>query len=180
MRRTAPRSFSCSSSCRRCGTGGSTVDIGSGVTRIALADEPAYAMTKGVRETFTRTLANVVGGRRITVDTVVPGPTETAGLTARPAASPEPERMPLAGQALPWVGQLEGIADPGAFLASPDGRWITGTVIQRLGRYISGAQVLTSPYANGMTGHPHDDGLEGGPKIGPGSSRRADPGVAPE
>ncbi|MEU8539802.1 SDR family oxidoreductase [Streptomyces sp. NPDC048717] len=69
--------------------GGSTVDIGSGVTRIALADEPAYAMTKGARESFTRTLANVVGGRRITVDTVAPGPTETAGLTARPAASPE-------------------------------------------------------------------------------------------
>ncbi|BAU83914.1 2-hydroxycyclohexanecarboxyl-CoA dehydrogenase [Streptomyces laurentii] len=113
--------------------GGRIVNIGSGVTRIALADELAYAMTKGAMETFTRTLANVVGARRITVNTVAPGPTETAALTARLAAVPELEHLMIAGQALPWVGQPEDIADPVAFLASPDGRWITGTVIDASG-----------------------------------------------
>ncbi|MFF0437290.1 SDR family oxidoreductase [Streptomyces sp. NPDC004327] len=113
--------------------GGSIVNIGSGVTRIALADELAYAMTKGAMETFTRTLANVVGARRITVNTVAPGPTQTAGLTAALAAMPQLEEMLLGGQALPWVGQPEDIADPVAFLASPEGRWITGTVIDASG-----------------------------------------------
>ncbi|MFE4590884.1 SDR family oxidoreductase [Streptomyces laurentii] len=113
--------------------GGRIVNIGSGVTRIALADELAYAMTKGAMETFTRTLANVVGTRRITVNTVAPGPTETAALTARLAAVPELEQLMIAGQALPWVGQPEDVADPVAFLASRDGRWITGTVIDASG-----------------------------------------------
>lgn len=113
--------------------GGSIVNIGSGVTRIALADELAYAMSKGAMETFTRTLANVVGARRITVNTVAPGPTQTAALTAALAAVPQLEEMLIGGQALPWVGQPEDIADPVAFLASPEGRWITGTVIDASG-----------------------------------------------
>ncbi|MFJ3903247.1 SDR family oxidoreductase [Streptomyces sp. NPDC090025] len=113
--------------------GGAIVNIGSAVTRISLSDELAYAMTKGAMETFTRTLANVVGVRRITVNTVAPGPTETAGLTAAMAAMPELAGMLIAGQALPWVGQPEDIADPVAFLASPAGRWITGTVVDASG-----------------------------------------------
>ncbi|MFJ5079932.1 SDR family oxidoreductase [Streptomyces sp. NPDC088553] len=84
-------------------------------------------------ETFTRTLANVVGERRITVNTVAPGPTQTAELTAAMAAMPQLEGMLIGGQALPWVGQPEDIADPVAFLASEDGRWITGTVIDASG-----------------------------------------------
>ncbi|MEE1816488.1 SDR family oxidoreductase [Streptomyces sp. SP18ES09] len=113
--------------------GGRIINIGSAVTRIALADELAYAMTKGAMETFTRTLANVVGERRITVNTVAPGPTQTAGLTAAMAAMPALEGMLIASQALPWVGQPEDIADPVAFLASEEGRWITGTVIDASG-----------------------------------------------
>ncbi|WP_370413255.1 SDR family oxidoreductase [Streptomyces fradiae] len=113
--------------------GGAIVNIGSAVTRISLADELAYAMTKGAMETFTRTLANVVGTRRITVNTVAPGPTQTASLTAAMAAVPQLEELLIAGQALPWVGQPEDIADPVAFLASPAGRWITGTVVDASG-----------------------------------------------
>ncbi|MEU6976057.1 MULTISPECIES: SDR family oxidoreductase [unclassified Streptomyces] len=113
--------------------GGAIVNIGSAVTRISLSDELAYAMTKGAMETFTRTLANVVGARRITVNTVAPGPTQTAGLTAAMAAMPQLEGMLIGGQALPWVGQPEDVADPVAFLASADGRWITGTVIDASG-----------------------------------------------
>ncbi|WMX46576.1 SDR family oxidoreductase [Streptomyces roseicoloratus] len=113
--------------------GGSIVNIGSAVTRVSLADELAYAMTKGAMETFTRTLANVAGMRRITVNTVAPGPTQTAGLTAAMAAMPQLEELLIAGQALPWVGQPEDVAEPVAFLASPAGRWVTGTVIDASG-----------------------------------------------
>ncbi|MEU6879368.1 SDR family oxidoreductase [Streptomyces sp. NPDC046712] len=113
--------------------GGRIINIGSAVTRIALPDELAYAMTKGAMETFTRTLANVVGARRITVNTVAPGPTQTAELTAALAAMPQLEQMLIGGQALPWVGQPRDVADPVAFLASEDGRWITGTVIDASG-----------------------------------------------
>ncbi|MFI8521438.1 SDR family oxidoreductase [Streptomyces sp. NPDC085481] len=88
---------------------------------------------KGAMGTFTRTLANVVGARRINVNTVAPGPTRTAALTAALSAMPQLEEMLIGGQALPWVGQPEDIADPVAFLASRDGRWITGTVVDASG-----------------------------------------------
>ncbi|MEU7072620.1 SDR family oxidoreductase [Streptomyces narbonensis] len=72
-------------------------------------------------------------GRPRGVHTVAPGPTQTAELTAAMAAVPELEGMLIGGQALPWVGQPEDVADPVAFLASEDGRWITGTVIDASG-----------------------------------------------
>ncbi|MEU1624201.1 SDR family oxidoreductase [Streptomyces sp. NPDC020096] len=113
--------------------GGRIINIGSAVTRIALADELAYAMTKGAMETFTRTLANEVGPRRITVNTVSPGPTETDRTAAFLRATPEVEAMVISGQALPWIGQPQDIADPVAFLASDDGRWVTGQVLDASG-----------------------------------------------
>ncbi|MFJ8310527.1 MULTISPECIES: SDR family oxidoreductase [unclassified Streptomyces] len=113
--------------------GGRIINIGSAVTRIALGDELAYAMTKGAMETFTRTLANEAGARRITVNTVAPGPTETDGTRAFLRSSPQMEAMMLRGQALPWIGQPADIADPVAFLASEDGRWITGHVLDATG-----------------------------------------------
>ncbi|MEV5280033.1 SDR family oxidoreductase [Streptomyces sp. NPDC051994] len=113
--------------------GGRIINIGSAVTRIALGDELAYAMTKGAMETFTRTLANEAGARRITVNTVAPGPTETDRTRAFLRSSPEMEAMMLQGQAMPWIGQPDDVAGPVAFLASDDGRWVTGHVLDATG-----------------------------------------------
>ncbi|MFD9635036.1 SDR family oxidoreductase [Streptomyces violascens] len=113
--------------------GGRIITIGSAVTRIALEGELAYTMTKGAMETYTRTLANQVGARRITVNLVAPGPTETDRTRAFFRSSPQMEAMMLQGQALPWIGQPSDVADPVAFLASDDARWITGHVLDASG-----------------------------------------------
>ncbi|MET9064098.1 SDR family NAD(P)-dependent oxidoreductase [Streptosporangium sandarakinum] len=56
--------------------GGRIINVSSAATRIALP-ELAYAMSKAAMNVFGRTLANAVGARGITVNTVTPGPTET-------------------------------------------------------------------------------------------------------
>ncbi|GGT99086.1 SDR family oxidoreductase [Streptomyces violascens] len=113
--------------------GGRIITIGSAVTRIALEGELAYTMTKGAMETYTRTLANAVGARRITVNLVAPGPTETDRTRAFFRSSPEMEANMIQAQALPWIGQPADIADPVAFLASDDARWVTGHVLDASG-----------------------------------------------
>ncbi|MDX2563883.1 hypothetical protein PV371_30135 [Streptomyces sp. TX20-6-3] len=53
--------------------------------------------------------------------------------------------MLIGGQALPWVGQPEDIAGPVAFLASEDGRRITGTVLDAPGGTYLGPTRCTGP-----------------------------------
>jgi 3-oxoacyl-[acyl-carrier protein] reductase len=50
--------------------GGRIINISSGVTRIAYPDIIAYSMTKGALDTFSFTLAQALGSRGITVNSV--------------------------------------------------------------------------------------------------------------
>ncbi|MET7461141.1 SDR family oxidoreductase [Nonomuraea sp. NPDC005501] len=111
--------------------GGRIVNVSSAATRIALP-ELAYAMSKAAVNVFGRTLANAVGARGITVNTVTPGPTET---DANPwmRGNPQAQKMVASSNAIPRVGRPEDIADVVGFLASDAGRWVTGQVIDASG-----------------------------------------------
>ncbi|MDR8411335.1 SDR family oxidoreductase [Nonomuraea sp. 3-1Str] len=111
--------------------GGRIINVSSAATRIALP-ELAYAMSKAAVNVFGRTLANAVGTRGITVNTVTPGPTET---DANPwmRGNPQAQKMVASSNAIPRVGQPEDIADVVGFLASDAGRWVTGQVIDASG-----------------------------------------------
>ncbi|MGV9326069.1 SDR family oxidoreductase [Streptosporangium sandarakinum] len=111
--------------------GGRIINVSSAATRIALP-ELAYAMSKAAMNVFGRTLANAVGARGITVNTVTPGPTET---DANPwmRGNPQAQKMVASSNAIPRVGQPEDIADVVGFLASDAGRWVTGQVIDASG-----------------------------------------------
>jgi 3-oxoacyl-[acyl-carrier protein] reductase len=106
--------------------GGRIINISSGVTWFA-APEIVYAMTKGALDVLGRTLANLLGERGITVNTVSPGITHTDMNTWLS----EPEAAAKIGgiTALGRPGEPADIADAVAFFASPDARWVTGEVL---------------------------------------------------
>lgn len=112
--------------------GGRIVNISSADTRIALPFELAYSMTKGALDVFTRSLAQELGQRGITVNGVAPGPTPTAS-TAHMFADERMRAGTAAASALRRVAEAADIADVVAFLASADARWVTGQVVDASG-----------------------------------------------
>ncbi|AOR29936.1 short-chain dehydrogenase [Streptomyces fodineus] len=123
------------------GAGGRIINIGSGVTRIAVPGELAYSMTKAALATLGRNLANEVGPRGITVNTVEPGTTHTdrmAWLVDQPQAA----QMITATQAVERIGTPADIAAVVAFLASPDSGWVTANTIDASGGTYLGPKQL--------------------------------------
>ena len=120
--------------------GGRIINISSGATRIALPHELAYAMTKGAIDVLGRTLANTVGVRGITVNTVAPGVTDT-GKLGWLLDNPEALAATEAATALDRIGQPGDIADVVAFLASDDARWITGHLLDATGGMFLGPRL---------------------------------------
>jgi len=120
--------------------GGRIVNISSADTRIAISSELAYTMTKGALNAMGRTLANAVGVRGITVNTVAPGVTDT-GKLGWLQADPELLAATNAATALDRVGRPEDIADVVAFLASDDARWVTGHLLDASGGMFLGPRM---------------------------------------
>jgi 3-oxoacyl-[acyl-carrier protein] reductase len=86
-----------------------------------------YSASKAAVDTLTRIWAQDLGKRKITVNTVSPGTTQTDMFEA---AIPEEARASMAEKtALGRIGTPEDIADVVAWLASNEARWITGKVI---------------------------------------------------
>ncbi|MEU9605991.1 SDR family oxidoreductase [Streptomyces sp. NPDC048057] len=103
---------------------GRIVNISSGVTKVAFPGMTAYAAAKGAVEVLTLTLAKTLGPRGITVNAVSPGTIET---DIHPwMADPDAKAAAAAYSVFDRVGQPEDVADAVAFLASSDGRWVTG------------------------------------------------------
>jgi NAD(P)-dependent dehydrogenase (short-subunit alcohol dehydrogenase family) len=119
--------------------GGRIINISSAVSRIAL-NEVAYAMTKGAIDVLGRTLANDVGQRGITVNTVAPGVTDT-DTNAWMRDLPEAKAGVAGATALGRIGQPADIADAVAFLASGDGRWVTGHLLDATGGMFLGPRI---------------------------------------
>lgn len=87
-----------------------------------------YAASKGAIEQLTAVAALELGPRGITVNTVSPGATDTELL--RSTNSDESLAMAARLSPLGRLGQPADVADVVAFLAGPDGRWITGQNIR--------------------------------------------------
>lgn len=111
--------------------GGRIINISSMGTRAAFPGMAAYAPAKAGLEALTRLLAQQLGARGITVNAVLPGATAT---DMNPAArDPEQSRVTAQGIALGRVGTPQDIAGVVAFLASPEGGWVTGQSIDASG-----------------------------------------------
>jgi 3-oxoacyl-[acyl-carrier protein] reductase len=107
--------------------GGRVVLTTSGQHLAPMAREVAYAVSKGALQQATLTLADELADRRITVNTVNPGPTDTGwGL-----ADQDPTHVMPFGR---W-GEPDDAARLIAWLCSDDARWITGQTIDSEGGF---------------------------------------------
>ncbi|MEW1756746.1 SDR family oxidoreductase [Streptomyces cyaneofuscatus] len=114
--------------------GGRIINISTGLTRTAaMPDLITYAMTKAALDVFTTYLSKVLGGRGITVNAVAPGIVDTDVNAGWLRTSEEAWAGAAAMSALGKVGTPAEIADVVAFLASNEGRWITGHWIDATG-----------------------------------------------
>jgi 3-oxoacyl-[acyl-carrier protein] reductase len=109
--------------------GGRIINISSGVTWFA-TPATVYSMTKGALNVLSRSLANSLGDRNITVNTISPGITDTDMNPAiRDKEAKAVDRV-AAMTALGRPGQPADIADTVAFFASNNARWITGETVE--------------------------------------------------
>ncbi|MFG2774856.1 SDR family oxidoreductase [Streptomyces sp. NPDC048350] len=118
--------------------GGRIINISTGLSHAAIMPELiAYAMSKSALDTFTRYLSKVLGGRGITVNAVAPGIVDTDVNADWLRGNEEAWAGAAALSTLGKVGTPADIADVVAFLASHDGRWVTGQWIDATGGSIA-------------------------------------------
>ncbi len=113
---------------------GRVVFISSGMATHPAPGVSVGAAAKAGSEAFIRSLAQELGPRGITCNSVAPGCTRTEMI----ASQTWPDQVP------PWtalrrLGEPEDIADVVAFLASDDARWLTGLTIAANGGLITTA-----------------------------------------
>jgi 3-oxoacyl-[acyl-carrier protein] reductase len=107
--------------------GGSIVNISSIASESPVPNSSLYAATKGAVDTLTLALAKELGPRKIRVNAVAPGYTDTEGnqrigFVGSAAADAMVAATPLGGR----FGKPEEIAPAVIFLASDDAAWLTG------------------------------------------------------
>jgi NAD(P)-dependent dehydrogenase (short-subunit alcohol dehydrogenase family) len=108
-------------------SGGRIVLLTSGQHLAPMAREVAYAVSKGALQQATRTLADELADRGITVNTINPGPTDTGwGLGEQEPSA----RMPFGR----W-GEPDDAARLILWLCTDDARWITGQTIDSEGGF---------------------------------------------
>jgi len=107
---------------RRVRDGGRIVAVSSVLAAMSVAGAGAYAGSKAAIDAFARSLATELGPRRVTVNTVRPGPTQTPGLV-RP-----PDGLEGLVEATPLgrLGEAEDVAAVVSFLVGDDSHWVSG------------------------------------------------------
>lgn len=114
-------------------TGGSIINISSVIAVSSSPNTAVYASTKGALDTLTKTLALELAPKKIRVNTVSPGITETEGTHTAGVIGSEFETQLIATTPLGRVGQPQDIAGIVTFLASDAAGWITGQRINASG-----------------------------------------------
>ena len=105
-------------------SGGRIITMGSNMADNAIgAQTTLYTMSKSALQGFTRGLARDLGPKGISVTLVQPGPTNT---DMNPADS-EPAEFLRSRMAIPNYGTVEDVAGLVSFLASEEGKQITGS-----------------------------------------------------
>jgi 3-oxoacyl-[acyl-carrier protein] reductase len=107
--------------------GGTIINTSTTLTRAMIPTYATYVATKGAVEQLTRVFAKEMGGRGITVNAVLPGPTNTE-LFIKGKTQEMIDRL-AALNAFNRLGEVDDIAKVIVFLASDDAKWISGQTI---------------------------------------------------
>jgi len=113
--------------------GGSIINLSSIVGSHPVAGALLYASTKGAIETMTRGLALELAPRKIRVNAIAPGHTETEGNVTAGTFEGGAGAALAAKTPLGRLGRVRDIAPVAVFLASDESAWITGEVIRAAG-----------------------------------------------
>lgn len=111
--------------------GGSIINISSILSTDPYLASSVYAATKGAVDTLTFALARELGPRKIRVNAILPGHTNTPATDGNFAG--DLGMKILAGTPLGRFGEPEDIAPVAVFLASGDAHWVTGESLRAAG-----------------------------------------------
>ncbi len=109
--------------------GGSVINISSAITRLNPPHTAVYTATKGAVDSISRVLAKELGPRQIRVNSINPGLVETEGTHTASIIGSDMAKGVIAQTPLGRIGQPDDIAKAVVFLASDQGGWVTGEVI---------------------------------------------------
>ena len=111
------------------GDGGSVINVSSIVAKTPMPGASEYSATKGAVDVITRSLAQELGARKIRVNSLSPGLTDTEGVRTQFGDDKTFAGIAIARTPLGRVGTVEDIAKSALFLASDDSGWMTGEAL---------------------------------------------------
>ena len=114
--------------------GGRIINFSSSVVELKFPGYALYAASKAAVETMSAILSKEMRGRRITVNTVAPGPTATALFLD--GKTDEQVRQLSSLSPLERLAEPQDIANAVSFLAGPQGGWINGQTLRANGGVI--------------------------------------------
>jgi 3-oxoacyl-[acyl-carrier protein] reductase len=107
-------------------TGGTIINISSEAGRSPLPTGSVYSATKAAMDAITVSLSKEFSGKKIRINSILPGVVETEGSRSAGFIGSEAETRLVANTPLGRTGQPADIAKVAVFLASDDAAWITG------------------------------------------------------
>lgn len=113
---------------------GRIINFSSSVVELKFPGYALYAASKAAVETMSAILSKEMRGRRITVNTVAPGPTATALFLD--GKTDEQVRQLASLSPLERLAEPQDIANAVSFLAGPQGGWINGQTLRANGGVI--------------------------------------------
>jgi len=116
--------------------GGRIVNVSTARTRLISPGGAAYGSMKGAVEVLTKYMAKELGPRRIAVNVVAPGATETDFSGGIVRDNPVMNKRVADGTALGRAGVPDDIGSMIASLLSEDNRWINAERIEVTGGYV--------------------------------------------
>lgn len=115
--------------------GGSVINIGSVVGKMAFPNGAVYSATKGAVDSITVALSKELGPRGIRVNALNPGLVETEGTRGAGMIGSEFSTVAAKETPLGRIGQPQDVATAVAFLASADSGWVNGQTIYAAGGF---------------------------------------------